>query len=291
MLMPRKFRLSLFALVCVLGLAIQPAAADNPSRYQAVDRLFAMVEVDAAKAGTEAVVSIDHARLAADTGETMPPARVLLFADWKSTTAIMAENPRAGLDLPFRVLAYEGSDGPAAAYTAASFLKARHGLSGDEGLVVIDRALAAATGSVMAGAARPLTGDGVNRDFGILSISSRFGFAETIDSLKAVVRAQYDTVWFGEVDFTARAAAIGVTLPPATLLLFGGPKLGGVAMAAFPRLGLDAFCQKLLVVDSKGGTEVLAALAQLHYGKATPPHLAFNERLTATFRQAVGAAQ
>lgn len=293
--MTRVRRFLLACLAAAISLSGLPVTAGEQARYKATDTLFAAIQDNAAAAGLEPVLTIDHARLAADTGVTMPPARVALFADWKATAAIMADNPRAGLDLPFRALAYQGADGPAVAYTAASFLKARHGLSSDGALAAMDRALTAATSGLSGGTATPVTGEGVNRDFGILSIPSRFGFAETVERLKAVVRAQADTVWFGEIDFTARAAAEGANIPPAALLLFGGPKPGGVAMAQFPVLGLDAFCQKLLVLETGGKTEVLlnsiADLARLHYGKTAPPHLALDERLTATFRQAVAAAQ
>jgi uncharacterized protein (DUF302 family) len=81
---------------------------------------------------------------------------------------------------------------------------------------------------------------------------------------------------------------LGVALAPAQLLLFGGPAPGGVAMAAFPEIGLDAFCQKLLVYrDEQGTTRVIyndiAALAELHYGRSAKPHAMLNKRLTTTF--------
>ena len=104
--------------------------------------------------------------------------------------------------------------------------------------------------------------------------------------------SQDDTVWFGEIDFSSEAAEQGVELPDAVLLLFGGPGPGGVAMADFPAIGLDAFCQKLLVyADADGGSVVIfndiAAFAELHNGTSAKPHHALNERLTATFQKAI----
>ena len=74
--------------------------------------------------------------------------------------------------------------------------------------------------------------------------------------------------------------------------LGGGPGPGGKAMAQFPRLGLDAFCQKLLVYqDEDGSVKVLfndiVALAELHYGKSNPPQKIINQRLKATFTKAI----
>ena len=94
------------------------------------------------------------------------------------------------------------------------------------------------------------------------------------------------------MDFSAQAKASGADIVPAVLLLFGGPAPGGVAMADFPSIGIDAFCQKLLVYASPDGGSVvifndIAAMAELHYGRSAPPHAALNERLTATFSAAI----
>ena len=104
--------------------------------------------------------------------------------------------------------------------------------------------------------------------------------------------AQDDTVWFGEIDFMTEASGEGVELPAATLLLFGGPKPGGIAMAKFPAIGLDAFCQKLLVYAGEDGGSVvifndIAAMAELHYGAISETASRTDERLTATFKKAV----
>jgi uncharacterized protein (DUF302 family) len=63
-------------------------------------------------------------------------------------------------------------------------------------------------------------------------------------------------------------------------------------MAEYPSIGLDAFCQKLLVyADEDDKTIVLyndiAALAELHYGQSAKPHAMLNKRLTETFTKAI----
>ena len=63
-------------------------------------------------------------------------------------------------------------------------------------------------------------------------------------------------------------------------------------MAEFPKLGLDAFCQKLLVYEAPDGSVNIAfndivALAELHYGSSNKPQQVVNTRLTATFEEAV----
>lgn len=63
-------------------------------------------------------------------------------------------------------------------------------------------------------------------------------------------------------------------------------------MAEFPAIGLDAFCQKLLVYEGDDGKarvlfNDIAAFADLHYQRAMEPHAMLNKRLTATFKGAI----
>lgn len=280
-------------LLMTLALCL-PLAAWAETRGAALARVDGVAD-DIAQAVEEValapVVAIDHARLAEETGKIMPPARVALFNDATLATAILSQDIRAGLDLPMRVLAYDQDGTTQVVYTDAAFLKARHGLAVSDALRDLDGVLNGLLDGldvlVMPAPVADLT-----PDYGVLSLTSDHDFATTIERLRAAVMSQGDTVWFGDVDFTADAAVLGQTLPPATLLLFGGPAPGGVAMAGFPAIGLDAFCQKLLVYqDADGAVQVLyndiAALAELHYGTSAKPHAALNQRLAATFAGAV----
>jgi len=263
-----------------------------PDRYAATDQLFGRVLSQVAANGLREELQIDHARLAEAAGKAMPAARVVLFTDPGVVTALVRSNVRAGLDLPLRVLAYEGEAGPAIAYTNAEFLRARHGLQDEAALKALDTALAKVLAPIEQSRMKAVPTSGMTRDQGIVELVSAYDFGETVDRLKKVVASQSDTVWFGEVDYQAMAAGQGTAIGPATLLLFGGPAPGGVAMAAFPSIGLDAFCQKLLVYqDDKGSVHVLfnsiVALAELHYGRSIDPHRMLDQRLTATFTKAI----
>ena len=135
--------------------------------------------------------------------------------------------------------------------------------------------------------------DGVDSGFGIVRIKSDFNFDQTVDNLKAIVMAQDDTRWFGEIDYQSDALALNVEIPPSILLLFGGPAPGGQAMMTTPRIGLDAFCQKLLVYQNEDEEIWIAfndivAFSKLYYDTSTKPQQVINERLKATFTQAVG---
>lgn len=255
----------------------------------AVDEIHTSLESAIQEAGLSMVASIDHARLATAEGVDMPPSRVQIFSDPAINTPILAETVRAGLDLPFRVLAY-GQDGTAEAmYTDADFLQIRHGLKDTDALAAFNSRIVGLTDPIKASAAPT---DELTLDYGIIELRSALSVPEAVAKLTAAVRAQDDTIWFGEIDLSAQASQNGKTLPEAILLFFGGPKPGGVAMAQFPAIGLDAFCQKLLVYAGKDGGSVvifndIAALAELHYGTSAKPHHALNERLTATFESAI----
>ena len=72
----------------------------------------------------------------------------------------------------------------------------------------------------------------------------------------------------------------------------GGPAPGGKAMETTPKIGLDAFCQKLLVYEDLNGIVWIAfndivAFSELYYGLSTKPQNMINQRLTATFSKAV----
>ncbi|EJR8278457.1 DUF302 domain-containing protein [Escherichia coli] len=53
----------------------------------------------------------DHAQAAQNVGLSMPPTTVLVFGNPKGGTSLMLANPDLALDLPFRVLISQQSDG------------------------------------------------------------------------------------------------------------------------------------------------------------------------------------
>lgn len=264
-------------------------AAHASTQLAAVDANVEAIVGSVNDAGFTSIASIDHARLAAAEGVGMPPSRVEIFSDPAVNTPLLSENIRAGLDLPFRMLSYDQDGNAQVMYTGAEFLRIRHGLYDGDALDNFTRAIELVAKAVDTTAAPT---DGLSKDFGIIELTTGLSVADAVSNLTDIVMAQGDTVWFGKIDFAADAAEQGVDLPDAVLLLFGGPAPGGVAMADFPAIGLDAFCQKLLVYAGEDGGSVvifndIAALAELHYGASIDAHHALNERLTATFQKAI----
>lgn len=73
---------------------------------------------------------------------------------------------------------------------------------------------------------------------GLACIQSRYPFADTVSRLLAAFR-QHGIKVFATIDQQAEAAQAGLTMPPATLILFGNPKAGTPLMLARPAAGID----------------------------------------------------
>jgi uncharacterized protein (DUF302 family) len=68
--------------------------------------------------------------------------------------------------------------------------------------------------------------------------------------VKAAIAASGATL-FAELDQSAAAASVGLSLRPTTLLLFGNPKAGTLLMEAFPAIALD-LPLKLAIWEAEG---------------------------------------
>jgi len=292
--MGRKFNQgAAFLSVFLLGVLLSSCTRQVPASdalYRAVDELY-----DSVLGSTDrfkVVAEIDHSRLAAEKGETMPPARVVIFSDPAINTAILQQEPRAGLDLPFRVLAYAEGNTPVIVFTTADYLKRRYGLADGSPLQRYQESVLSAVNAVPGDAVVAFDVSSLGKGQGIVTLSSVYGFEETIERLKDAITAEDDTIWFGEIDYREEAVRLGVDLPKLTLLLFGAPGPGAKAMTEYPRMGLDAFCQKVLVYQAPGGqVEVLfndmPAMAELHYGDSAIPHKVITRRMQGTLGGAV----
>ena len=85
--------------------------------------------------------------------------------------------------------------------------------------------------------------------------SSPLSVAETIDGLEAAVNGAGATV-FARVDHAAGAQSVGKSIPDATLLIFGNPALGTLAMEDDLRAGLVLPLRVLAYEDAEGNTQL-----------------------------------
>ncbi|MEP6391452.1 MAG: DUF302 domain-containing protein [Halioglobus sp.] len=283
--------LALSLVVPAAGAAVSSTERGFRTDYAPVDVLYSQIQQTGD--GISPVLSIDHARLAAQEGVlTMAPSRVAIFSNPAVNTALMQANPLVGLELPYRVLAYADGGSSRAIYADGSYLRQRYALDDAVSTQAYDDELTASVAQIDGRQQLRLAGDRIEAGAGIISLESQYDFGTTLARIERAIRAQADTVWFGQVDFAQDAQALEQTILPATLQLFGGPAPGGVAMTDYPQLGLNAFCQKVLVLqDESGRVSVhlndIEALARLQYGSSSKPHEIINNRLVATLSGAI----
>src|ERR1700751_1275378 len=90
---------------------------------------------------------------------------------------------------------------------------------------------------------------------GLISKRSSFGPEETMERLEAEVQAKGLTV-FAHVDHAAGATAVGLSLRPTDLLIFGNARGGTPLMQAAQSIGIDLPLKALVWQDADGATWV-----------------------------------
>jgi uncharacterized protein (DUF302 family) len=88
---------------------------------------------------------------------------------------------------------------------------------------------------------------------GLITVKSSFGPEETMSRFEAEVRAKGMTV-FAHIDHAAGAAAVGLSLRPTDLLIFGAAKGGTPLMQAVQSIGIDLPLKALVWQDASGTT-------------------------------------
>jgi uncharacterized protein (DUF302 family) len=88
---------------------------------------------------------------------------------------------------------------------------------------------------------------------GLTTIPSSYGPKDTMDRLKAAVEAKGMTV-FARIDHAAGANAVGLSLAPTEVLIFGNAKAGTPLMQSVQTIGLDLPLKALVWQDPSGDT-------------------------------------
>ena len=88
-------------------------------------------------------------------------------------------------------------------------------------------------------------------NIGITTLNSPHSFADTVQRLQAAFADKGIKV-FASIDQKAEAEAVGLNMPPTTLILFGNPKAGTPLMVAEPLAALD-LPLKVLVSEATPG--------------------------------------
>ena len=111
---------------------------------------------------------------------------------------------------------------------------------------------------------------------GIVSLRSLHPFVDTAHLLLAAF-ADHGIKVFATIDQQAEALAVGLTMPPTTLILFGNPKAGRPLMLAQPLSGID-LPLKLMVTETTPGQVMVSfnAAAYLIERHSLPAELVNN---------------
>ncbi|MGA2052804.1 MAG: DUF302 domain-containing protein [Opitutales bacterium] len=86
---------------------------------------------------------------------------------------------------------------------------------------------------------------------GIIDLASNHPVEETASQLESLLESKGIKV-FARIDQAAEAHAVGLTMRPTVLLVFGDPKAGTPLMAKYPSLAMD-LPLKALVWESEDG--------------------------------------
>ncbi len=88
---------------------------------------------------------------------------------------------------------------------------------------------------------------------GLTTIPSSYGPKDTMNRLEAAVKAKGMTV-FARIDHAAGATAVGLSLRPTEVLIFGNAKAGTPLMQSVQTIGLDLPLKALVWQDISGMT-------------------------------------
>ncbi len=123
---------------------------------------------------------------------------------------------------------------------------------------------------------------------GIIDLPSQHSVAETADRLETRLKAKGLKV-FARIDQAAEAHAVGLTMRPMILFVFGDPKAGTPLMIRYPSLALD-LPLKALVWESAEGKVWLSynspEFLQQRHGLEALPFGALGDLLRATASEA-----
>ena len=102
-----------------------------PSR-RSVDQTVQKLEGILLAMGVKLFALIDHSGEAEKAGMQMRPTKLLIFGNPKAGTPLMIASPIVAIDLPLKVLVWEGADAKVwISYNAPTYLQTRHGLPPD----------------------------------------------------------------------------------------------------------------------------------------------------------------
>ena len=106
---------------------------------------------------------------------------------------------------------------------------------------------------------------------GLTTIHSAHSFAETVARLRSALPTHPIKI-FITIDQQAEAAAVGLTMPPTVLIIFGNPQAGTPLMVARPLSAIDLPLKVLISEPTPGEVLVTFNTAQYLADRHGVPH-------------------
>ena len=102
----------------------------KPSQYS-VSETIDRVEAAATGVGANIFTRIDYQEMSKKVGVEIRPNQLLIFGRGKGGPFLVKEAPLAGIDLPFKALAWEGAQGKVwLSYTTGSYIDKKYAVKG-----------------------------------------------------------------------------------------------------------------------------------------------------------------
>jgi uncharacterized protein (DUF302 family) len=118
---------------------------------------------------------------------------------------------------------------------------------------------------------------------GIIDLSCKQSVAETADRLETLLKSKGMKV-FARIDQAAEAKAVGLTMRPMVLFIFGNPQAGTPLMVQHPSLAMD-LPLKALIWEAADGKAWLSynspEFLQQRHGLPAPPFVPIGNLLQA----------
>jgi uncharacterized protein (DUF302 family) len=97
----------------------------NHSVEETLEKLKRILQAKAVKI----FAVVDHSGEAEKVGLKMPPTKLVIFGNPKAGTPLMLAAPSSAIDLPLKILIWEGNDGKVwVSYNSPAYLQQRHSL-------------------------------------------------------------------------------------------------------------------------------------------------------------------
>ena len=108
-------------------------------------------------------------------------------------------------------------------------------------------------------------------------LESKYPFAETVAALESALQEKGMTI-FARIDHRQAAQANGLEMQPATVLIYGSPKIGTPLMQNDPTLALQ-LPLKVLITENDGKVQVLLNSAEQVVARSNTPYSAVENTL------------